>query len=126
MKLFLRSLLITSSNKVKMTWEIIKVCIVKSQLYNSFTKINSEADLITDITEIVNIFNVFFIKMAENLNNKYVSLYKALQLLEVSNMDEVLEMKLISVAEIEVINTVTFLKRKIASGCDGICTKILI
>jgi hypothetical protein len=50
---------------VKTAWEIIKVSTGKSQLYDSVTKINSEADLITDITEIVNIFNVFFIKMAE-------------------------------------------------------------
>jgi hypothetical protein len=41
-------------------------------------------------------------------------------------VDELLEMKLIPVAEIEVINTVTFLKRKIASGYDGISNKILI
>jgi hypothetical protein len=45
-------------------------------------QINSEAGLITDTIEIVIIFNKFFIKMAENLNNKYFNLHGALQILE--------------------------------------------
>jgi len=41
-------------------------------------------------------------------------------------VDEVLAMKLIPVSDIEVINTITSLKRKNASGYDGISNKILI
>jgi hypothetical protein len=56
--------------------EIIKVSTGKSQLYVSVTKINSEAGLITDTTETVNIFNKFFIKVTENLNTSvYVEPY---------------------------------------------------
>jgi hypothetical protein len=40
------------------------------QLYDSVTKINSEAGLITDAVDIANVFNKFFIQLAENLNNK--------------------------------------------------------
>lgn len=109
-----------------MAWEIIKVSTGKSQLYVSVTKINSEAGLITDTTELVNIFNKFFIKMAENLNNKYFNLHRALQLLEKSNVNEVLAMQLIPVSDIEVISTIAFLKRKNASEYDGISDKILI
>ena len=53
-------------------------------------------------------------------------MHKALHLLEESNVDEVLQMKLILVVEIEVPNTITFLKRENASGYDGISNKILI
>jgi len=116
MKLFLGSLLISSSNKVRTPWEIIKVSTGKSQLYVSVTKINSEAGLITDTRETVNIFNKFSLKMAENLNNKYSSLCRALQLLEKSNVVEVLAMKLFPVSDIEVISTVTFLKKEMLQG----------
>jgi len=64
--------------------------------------------------------------MAENLNNKYLNLHRTSQLLEKSNVDEVLAMQLIPVSDIEMINTITFLKRENASGYDGISNKILI
>jgi hypothetical protein len=41
-------------------------------------------------------------------------------------VDEVLAMKLIPVSDIEVINTITSLKKKNTLGCDGISNKILI
>jgi hypothetical protein len=40
-------------------------------------------------------------------------------------MDEITEMKLIPITETEIINTITTLKRKYASGYDGVSNKIL-
>jgi hypothetical protein len=79
---------------------------------------NSEAGLITDTKERVSFINKFFMQIPENFNNKYISLHKSLQLLEKTNMNKIIEMKLTPVTEIEVINTVTSLKRGNASGYE--------
>jgi len=98
--------------------QIVKNSTGQSQLYDSVAKINSEAGLVTGTKERVSFFSKFFIQIAENFNNKYISLHKSLQLLEKANMNEIVEMKLIPVPEIEVINTVTSLKRKSAAGYE--------
>jgi hypothetical protein len=57
----------TSSKEQK---KIITYSTGEFQLYNSVTKINSEAGLLTNAVGITNVFNRFFIQIAENLNNK--------------------------------------------------------
>jgi hypothetical protein len=47
--------------------------------------------------------------MAENLNNKDVNAYKALQLLKGVNIEAINEMQIISVTETEVIKIITSL-----------------
>ena len=43
--------------------------------------------------EITNAFNNFFIQIAENLNNKHINVYKALQFLKEAYPNKTTEMK---------------------------------
>ena len=79
--------------------------------------------MIIDTTEIANIFNKFCIQIVEN--KKYISLHKALQVLENSNMDESIEMELIPSTEKEVINAITSLKILYTSEYGVISNQIL-
>lgn len=92
---------------------------------DSVIKVNSETGLITDTTELASVFNKFLIQMAESLKNRYINLHKALQLLEKTNVDEIIEMKSTPVTEIEEKNTITPSKEKNASGYEGISSKNL-
>jgi hypothetical protein len=54
-----------------------------------------------------------------------INVYKDLQLLKEAYPNKTTEMKIILVTEIEMINTIKFLKIKTSSGYDGISNKIL-
>jgi 2,3-bisphosphoglycerate-independent phosphoglycerate mutase len=58
-------------------------------LYDAGSEINSETGLITEATEVANVFNKFFIQLSESLNNRYINLQKALQLLEKADINEI-------------------------------------
>ena len=73
--------------------------------------------------EITNAFNNFFIQIAENLNNKHINVYKALQLLKEAHPNKMTQMKIIWVTKMEMINTIKALKTKHSSGYDGIYEK---
>jgi hypothetical protein len=71
-----------SSNRVKTTGKIIKDTNGKTQSPDTNTEINSGADLLTDVNEIANTFNSYFVNIAEDLNNKLTDICKALQALK--------------------------------------------
>jgi len=88
-------------------------------------EINTEACQKTDTKGISNAFNNIFIQRLENLNNKHINVYKALQLLIAAYSDITTEMKIIHITKIEVINTIKSLITINLSGYDGISNNIL-
>jgi hypothetical protein len=111
-------------------WKIIKDTIEKTQSVNTIMEINTEACQITNTKGIGDAFHNFFIQVAENLNNKHINTYKALQLLFAAYSDITAEMKIIPITKTEVINTLS-LKTTNLSGYDGIsnifknCTNVI-
>jgi hypothetical protein len=88
-------------------------------------EINSGAGMLTNINEIANAFNSYFVNIAENLNNILIDVDKAFQSLKKSYPEKASEMKVIPVTEIEVIKIIQSLKNKISSGYDRISINIL-
>jgi hypothetical protein len=99
-KLYCSNQIKTSSSRVTTVRKIIKDTIGKTQSVNTITEINTQACQITDTKGIGNAFNTFFIQIAENLNNKHINVYKALQLLTDAYSDITTGMKIISITKI--------------------------
>jgi hypothetical protein len=110
---------------VKTVWEIIKDTTGKTQSCDTITKVNSEAGQLTDSKETANAFNSFFIQYAGNLNNKYITVHKALQFLKEAYPNKTMEMNTILITEIEMINTIKSFNNKNSSGYVGMSKKIL-
>jgi hypothetical protein len=110
---------------VKTTWKIIKDTTGKTQSSDTNIEINSGADLLTNVNEIANTFNSYFVNIAEDLNNKFIDIGKALQALKKSYPENTAEMKVIPVTEIEVIDIIKSFKNNNSSGYDGISNNIL-
>jgi len=88
-------------------------------------EINSDAGMLTNINDIAKAFNIYFANIAEDLNNSFSNVSRALQSLKESYPESNSEMKLIPITEIEVIDIVKSLKNKNSSGYDGISDNIL-
>lgn len=71
-------------------------------------------------------FNNFLIQKAENLNNKNINVYMALQVLIAAYSDITTEMKIIPITKTDVIDTIKSLKTIILSGYDGISNNKII
>jgi hypothetical protein len=88
-------------------------------------EINSDAGLLTNINGIANTFSSYFVNIADDLNNNFIDIGKALQSLKKSHPKNTSEMKIIPVTEIEVIDIIKSLKNKNSSGYGGISNNIL-
>jgi hypothetical protein len=114
-----------SSTRVKTTWKIITETTGKTQSPDNNLEINSDAGMLTNINEIANAFNSYFVNIAENLNNKLTDVDKALQSLKKSYPENILQMKVTLVTESEVREIIKSFKNKNSSGHDGISINIL-
>ncbi|GFG31276.1 hypothetical protein Cfor_12842 [Coptotermes formosanus] len=124
-KLYYNKQVELSSNRLKTTWKIIKETTGKTQSPDNNFEINSDTSMLTNINEISNAFNSYFVNIAENLNNKLIDVDKALQSLKKSYPENISEMKVIPVTEIEVIEIIKSFKNKNSSGYDRISINIL-
>ena len=96
----------TSSYTVTRVWKILKDTTGKTQPVNTIMEINTESCQITDTKGIGNVFNNFFIQIAENLNYKHINVYKALQLLIATYSDITTEMKIIPMTRSDKYNKI--------------------
>jgi hypothetical protein len=95
-----------SSNRVKTTWKIIKDTTGKTQLSDTNIEINSGASLLTNVNEIANTLNSYFVNIADDLNNKFIDIGKAVQALKKFYPKNTAEMKIIPITEIEMIDII--------------------
>jgi hypothetical protein len=109
---------------VKTIWKIIKDTTGKTQSCDTNIEINSDFGLLANVNNIANTFNSYFVNIADDLNNNFVDVGKALQLLKKSYPKNNSEMKIIPVTEIEVNYIIKSLKNKNSSAYDGISNNI--
>jgi hypothetical protein len=92
---------------VTTVWKILKDTIGKTQSVNTIMEINTKACQITNTKGIGNAFNNFFIQIVENLNNKHINVYKALQLLIAAYSDITTEMRIIPITRSDKYNNIS-------------------
>ena len=102
-------MVLTSSNKVRAAWKIIKGNSGNLQTHNM---INYEGQALTNTNEIANTFHQYCIKIVTNINTRQSDPHKASLLLGNKRIDNITRMKIIPITETEVKTIIRSLKSK--------------
>jgi hypothetical protein len=124
-KLYYNTLIKTSANKIKTTWNIIRENNGKIQDLNGISEINLENEIVEDSREIAYAFNKYFLSRVENLSLNDSNQSMAVTLLKKSWLHKITKMKSIPVTEGEIVNKIRSLKHKNSTGYDNIFRKVI-
>jgi hypothetical protein len=124
-KQFFHKQVVTSSNKVKTAWKIIKENSGNSQQIVTINRIKCGNALLKNPKDIANAFNKYYTNITSSLNIKHNDTGKASLLLNNLKLGNIVQMETIPVSEAEVASIKKHLKPKDSAGYDGISIKIL-
>jgi hypothetical protein len=124
-KQFFHKQIVTSSNKVKTTWQIITDNFGNTKYTDIIDRMKCGNVLLNNPKDIANAFNNYYTNITSSLNIKQNIMGTASLLLNNLKLDNIVQMEITPVSEIEVINIINCLKPKDSAGYDGISTKIL-
>jgi hypothetical protein len=118
-------LIAKSDNKIKTTWDIIKQKTGKIHVTEQMPTLVINDEKIKDPEKVADVFNSFFLSIAENLNLHQVGKEDPISSLKDAFTYKFHDIKIVQTSEAEIKSTMLSLKSKNSSGSDEITSKIL-
>jgi Notch-like protein len=123
--MYYSSLIMSSENKSKTAWNIIKIESGKSNTTMHLPSFFKFDDSIIHSDYVDEVFNDYFCNLINKLNVNSPSMVSAMQLLRTSFPNGFSTLKVVPLTDAEVLCTITSLKNKHSTGYDSISNRIL-